>query len=83
MNGQFGLERPQNYLVFNILATALCCVPAGVVGIIYASKVDNLWNSGRYQEAEQAANNAKIWMLVSVGAGLFLGFILFIIALVS
>ena len=62
--------KPSNYLVMAILVTLLCCLPAGVVAIIYAAQVDGKWNSGDYAGAEASSKNAKLWSLVSLGVGL-------------
>lgn len=72
--------RPQNYLVFAILTTVLCCLPAGVVSIVYASKVNGLYAEGKYDEAESASKNAKTWAIVSAAVaavGLILYFLFF------
>ena len=61
--------KPSNYLVWAILSTIFCCLPFGIVSIVYAAKVDNLWNAGKYYEAEDASRKAKIWMLVAVIIG--------------
>ncbi|MCD8166876.1 MAG: CD225/dispanin family protein, partial [Bacteroides sp.] len=34
-------QKPDNYLVWAILSTVLCCLPAGVVSIVYSVKVNN------------------------------------------
>lgn len=65
--------KPANNLVWAILATLFCCLPAGVVAIIYAAQVDSKWNSGDTAGALGAAKNAKTWCLVSVGVGLLVG----------
>ena len=57
--------RPQNYLVFAIIATILCCLPTGIVSIVYASKVNTLYADGKYNEALSASKNAKTWAIVS------------------
>ena len=51
--------KPDNYLVWAILCTILCCLPLGVVSIIYSSKVDGLYNSGDYAGADDASKKAK------------------------
>ncbi|MDY4044172.1 MAG: CD225/dispanin family protein [Marinifilaceae bacterium] len=61
--------KPDNLLVWSILTTVLCCLPLGVVAIVYSSKVDNLWNSGQHEEAYNAAKNAKTFCLISLGTG--------------
>ena len=66
-------QKPDNYLVWAILSTVLCCWPFGVVAIVMASKVDSLWASGCYDEACQASKDAKKWSIISaVSVGLFL-----------
>lgn len=61
---------PDNYLVWSILATVLCCLPTGVAAIVYSSKVESLWRDGRHEEARKSAANAKMWCLISVGAAI-------------
>ena len=57
--------QPDNYLVWAILTTIFCCLPAGIVSIVYSSKVSGLWMQGQYAEAQAAANNAKRWAIIS------------------
>lgn len=63
MNNQ---KAPQNYLVFAILSTILCCLPAGVVSIVFAAKVNTLYAEGKYDEAVSASKKAKTWAIVSL-----------------
>lgn len=58
-------RKPENYLVVAILTTLFCCMPAGVVSIVYAAKVNELYAQGNYKEAEAASKNAKTWAIVS------------------
>lgn len=53
--------QPKNYLIESILVTIFCCLPFGIVGIIKASNVNNLYNQGQYEAAEQASREAKKW----------------------
>lgn len=69
--------KPENYLVWAILTTVLCCLPTGVAAIVYANKVDTLWNAGNYTEAEDAAKNAKMWVFISAGLGIVASIIAF------
>lgn len=71
-------RRPENYLVFAILSTVLCCMPAGVVSIVYAAKVNGLFAEGRFDEAEKASKNAKMWAIISASIGL-VGLLLYFI----
>ena len=70
--------KPENWLIWAILSTVLCCLPLGVVSIIYATKVDNLWNSGQQEEAIKASNMARLFFFLALGGGvlaLIIGFI--------
>lgn len=69
-NGPQMSQKPDNYLVWAILSTVLCCVPLGIVAIVKSSKVDSLWLNGNYTESIQAANDAKKWAMISAGAGI-------------
>ncbi len=64
------MPRPESNLVWAILCTVLCCLPLGIVSIVYASKVDGCYASGRYAEAvrnsKEALKWAKIGALLSV-----------------
>jgi Interferon-induced transmembrane protein len=56
---------PDNYLVWAILSTVLCCLPLGVVSIIKSSQVNTLWAQGYYDEARKSAEAAKKWAMWS------------------
>jgi hypothetical protein len=60
----------QNYLVFAILATVFCCLPAGIPAIVYAAQVNGKLQMGDVAGAQLASNNAKMWCLISAGLGL-------------
>lgn len=75
--------KPDNYMVWAILSTLLCCLPLGFVSILYAGKVNDYWNNGRYVEAKDASDKARMWAMISAGGGLFIGLISFILALAS
>jgi len=61
---------PQNYLVFAILTTVLCCLPAGIPAIVYAAQVNGKTQMGDIAGAKAASDNAKMWCWISFGAGL-------------
>ncbi len=60
-----------NYLVPAILVTVFCCLPFGIVSIVYAAQVNSKLDAGDVPGAMQASNNARTWMWVSFGVGLF------------
>jgi hypothetical protein len=70
--GMPGVSVP-NYLVFSILATVLCCLPAGIVAIIYAAQVNGKLQAGDIAGAQLASKNAKMWCWISFGVGLGVG----------
>jgi len=57
---------PKTWLAESILATIFCCLPFGVVGIVYASGVESAFYAGRYDEAEHKSRLAKRWTLWGV-----------------
>lgn len=76
-------RKPDNLLVWSILSTVLCCVPLGIVAIIFSNKVDTLWAQGDYAGAEDAAKKAKLFCFIALGVGLVFDFICFILGLFS
>ena len=76
-------SKPDNWLVWAILSTILCCLPLGVVSIIYAAKVDNLWASGQYDEAERASKNARLFFFLALILGIVGSLIAFAGGIVS
>ena len=67
--------KPKNWMTESILLLIipLClCNPfslLAIVAIVFASRVNGLFYAGQYAEAERAAKNAKMWVLIAfVGA---------------
>ena len=58
-----------NYLVGSILSILCCCLPAGVVSLIYAIQANSKADAGLYDEAMAAANTARTWLIVAVALG--------------
>ena len=63
-------QPPPNYLVWAILCTLLCCMPAGIVSIVYAAQVNSKWQRGDVYGAQESSRKAKTWAWVSFGIGL-------------
>jgi hypothetical protein len=70
--GAAGADIP-NYLPWAIAATLLCCLPAGIASIVFASKANSAKAIGDLVGARNAANQAKTWLIVSVVGGLLIG----------
>lgn len=62
--------KPDNSMVWSILSTLFCCLPFGIVAIVYSSKVDSLYHSGNYTAAQMAASSAKNWNIAALILGL-------------
>jgi hypothetical protein len=74
--------KPDSHLAGAIITTLLCCLPAGIVSIVYAAKVDGLYSSGDYNGALAASSSAKFWMNLSIGLGLMVA-VIWVIVVVS
>lgn len=59
-----------NYLIPAILATVFCCLPVGVVSIIFAAQVSGKIAAGDMAGAMDASRKAKMFMFIAVGLGL-------------
>jgi uncharacterized membrane protein YjgN (DUF898 family) len=75
---------PDNHLVWAILTTLLCCLPFGIVSIVFAAQVNSKWNLGDYQGAMDSSQKAKTWAIVSAAvAGAFVIIYLIIAVVVA
>ena len=62
-----------NHLVWAILVTLCCCLPFGIVAIVYSTQVTTHLQAGNYEAARKASNAALTWILVSVIVGFLCG----------
>lgn len=62
--------KPENYLVWAILSTVLCCLPLGIVAILKSNNVNTFWAAGQHEEAVKASEEAKKWAMIAAGCGL-------------
>lgn len=76
------VAKPDNLMIWSILATVFCCLPFGIAAIVYSNKVDDRWNAKDYAGAMDAARNAKMFCLISLGGGILI-FIFYIIMLIA
>jgi hypothetical protein len=68
-----------NYLVQAILTTIFCCIPFGIVAIIFAAQVNGKLSAGDYAGAMQASKQAKMWCWLSFGIGLAVEILFFVV----
>ncbi|CDF57445.1 CD225/dispanin family protein [Thermobrachium celere] len=74
-------DKPPTYLAQAILVTLFCCLPFGIVAIVYASQVDSRWAAKDYYGAQEASNKARAWCIASLVIGIIIGIFYFIAAL--
>lgn len=60
---------PPNYLVWAILSTILCCLPLGVVSIVFAAQVNGKWAAGDHAGARESSEKARKFAIWSAIAG--------------
>jgi hypothetical protein len=77
-----GVPDVPTYLVHAILATLLCCLPFGIVAIVYAARVGTMQAVGDYDAATRASDQARMWCWISFGCGL-VGTLLYVILMLS
>ncbi len=60
---------PPTYLVWAVIMTVICCLPAGVVAIIYSTQVSSKYYAGDMEGARRSSERAQIWIIVSFVVG--------------
>lgn len=71
-----------NYLVQSILTTLFCCLPLGIVAIVFAAQVNGKLQAGDYAGAVDSSNKAKMFSWISFGIGLVIG-IFYLIGMIA
>lgn len=61
---------PPTNLVWAIITTVLCCLPAGIVAIIYAMKVTSKYREGDIEGAKRASEVGAWWCIASIILGI-------------
>jgi len=72
------VPKPKNWILQAILVTLFCCMPLGIVAIIFASQVDQKYNQGDYLGATKASKNAKSFITFTGIAGILMWVIYFV-----
>ena len=61
---------PPTNLVWAIISTVLCCIPAGIVAIVYATKVTKKYNAGDIEGAKRASEVGAWWCIAAIILGI-------------
>ncbi len=72
-----------SYLAQAILVTLFCCLPFGIVSIVYAAQVNGKLSGGDIEGAIDSSKKAKTWCWVSFGLGLGIAVIYFILGMLG
>lgn len=63
MEAQTIPEQPNTFLGWNIVMLICCCLPAGVIGLIFSLLSASRYRQGRYELAERWSRRAE-WMVI-------------------
>src|SRR5687767_7841983 len=55
---------PKTHLVDAILVTVCCCLPFGIVAIVYAAMAKSNVNTANYEMAREYADKARMWVWI-------------------
>lgn len=83
LQGGYHGESIPTYLWQSIVVTLMCCMPFGIVAIVYAAKVDGYKAGGNIAAAKSASKSASTWCMVSFITGLVVGFLYMLLVVVS
>lgn len=67
-------QPPKSYLGWAIVSTICCCLPLGIVAIIFATQVNSKWIAHDYAGAYKASQRAQLWTILAIVLGLVGGF---------
>jgi hypothetical protein len=77
--GSYGAPPPTetipNYLIQSIFVTICCCLPLGVVAIVFAAQVNSKLAAGDIAGAREASAKAKMFCWIAFGIGIALSLI--------
>jgi hypothetical protein len=58
-------EYVPDYLVWSILATLLCCLPVGIVAVVYSAQVSTRLKLGDMAGARDSSKKARMWCWIT------------------
>ncbi len=61
---------PPTNMVWAILATIFCCIPLGIVAIVYSNKVSKCYLAGDIEGAKRASETGAWWCIAAITIGI-------------
>ncbi len=59
-----------NHLLLGVLTTIFCCLPFGIISIVYAVQVNTAMVSQNYAVARVASEKARYWGMLALWIGI-------------
>jgi hypothetical protein len=63
---------PPTNLAWAIISMILCCIPTGIVAIVYALKVTNKYREGDIEGAKRASETSAWWCIATIVLGIII-----------
>ncbi|MDX6382196.1 MAG: hypothetical protein QOI57_3220 [Rubrobacteraceae bacterium] len=78
-----GANVPGYLLPLSILATLFCCLPVGIIAIIFSVQARSKSQAGNYAGASQAVRYANISLIIAVVSGILVIVLIFAFGLLG
>ena len=80
-----GGPRPNipNHLAKAIISTLCCCLPFGIVAIVFAAQVNGKLDAGDFAGAQKTSEQANFWGNLSIGIGLGINLIVIVLQVIA
>lgn len=60
---------PPTYMVWAVISTICCCLPLGVVAIVFAAQVSTKYYARDFAGARKASERAELWIIIAIVLG--------------
>lgn len=60
---------PPTYTIWAILATICCCLPAGIIALVFSASVSSKYYARDYEGARKASERTEMWIIASIVLG--------------
>lgn len=59
-------KQPKTWFVESLLATLLCCMPLGIISLIFSLLSSDAWSKSDYKSALKYSNKAGLWFKITI-----------------